>query len=151
MVLLHIKLFKMGKNSPAVTAALKVRMIKQLEANFGNVTAAAEAAKITPRTHYQWLKEDREYATQSESIKEICYKKIKDKLLEKAFKMIDEGNATVMNKMLAIYFKHVPDEMQKVNLYNNVPIRATVKWVNTPQDPKRIGEVVPDWAKKGGL
>ena len=134
----------MGTNSATATALQKKRMIDALEANMGSVTKAAKAVKISPRTHYRWVNEDREYALQSESIKDICYKKIKDKLLEKALAQIEKGEASVLNKMLGIYFKHIPDDMQKVNMYNSVPIRATVKWVSTPQDPRREGYVKPE-------
>jgi hypothetical protein len=134
----------MSKNSPVETALQKKKMIDALEANFGSVTKAAKVAGITPRTHYRWVQEDREYGYQSESIKDICYKKIKDKLLETALKQIEKGDSTVLNKLLSIYFKHVPFEIQKVNMYNNVPIRATVKWVDTPQDPRREGYVKPE-------
>jgi hypothetical protein len=134
----------MGKNSPVVTANLKKAMIDALEANFGNITAAAKAAKITPRTHYQWIKEDREYAEQTEDMRDISFRKVKDTLFQKALAMIEKGDASVLNKMLTIYFKNVPEDMKIAARNHNVLPKVSIKWVSTPQDPRREGYVKPE-------
>lgn len=106
-------------------------MINALEANFGNVTAAAKVVKITPRTHYRWLKEDTEYAEEAENMKDISFRRIKDNLLEKALKMIDNGDSGVLGKMIAVYFKNIPQEMLVASRYNNVRLQARIKYIDT--------------------
>jgi transposase-like protein len=128
----------MGMNSEAVTAIQKKEMINALEEHFGNVTAAAKAIKITPRTHYRWLKEDREYAEASENMKDVTFRRVKDRLLEKALKMIDKGDSAVLNRMMGIYFKNVPQEMLVASRYNNVPIRATIRYVDTREEAMQL-------------
>ncbi len=134
----------MSKNSVEETALQKKKMIDALEANFGSVTKAAIEVKITPRTHYRWLKEDREYAEQTEDMRDISFRKIKDTLFQKALTMIDKGDASVLNKMLTIYFKNIPEEMKIAARNHNVLPRVAIKWVSTPQDPRREGYVKPE-------
>ena len=124
----------MGKNSAAATAIQKKAMIDALEANFGNATKAAVAAHIKPRTHYRWLKEDEDYANEAENMKDLCYRKVKDNLLENALKKIDKGDSAVLNKMLGIFFKKMPEEMDRVRRFNDVPFRLKIKVAPHPQD-----------------
>jgi hypothetical protein len=128
----------MGTNSEAVTAILKKEMINALEANFGNVTAAAKVVKITPRTHYRWLKEDMEYAEEAENMKDISFRRIKDNLLEKALKMIDNGDSGVLGKMIAVYFKNIPQEMLVSSRYNNVRLQARIKYIDTREEAMEL-------------
>ncbi len=90
-------------------------MIGALEANFGNITAAAKQAEISVRTHYKWLLEDSAYEKEVVNIKDISFGKMKESLLEKALKMVDNGNATVLNQLLRIYFKNLPEEMETIS------------------------------------
>jgi hypothetical protein len=124
----------MPKNSPAATAIQKKKMIDALVANFGNVHQAAKALKMDTRTHYRWLSEDSEYAQEAENIRDISYRKVKDNLLENALKKIEKGDSAVLNKMLGIYFKKLPEEMERVSHYNNVRTRVMLKIAPHPSD-----------------
>jgi len=105
----------MGQNSAIATQLKKQAMIGALEANFGNITAAAKQAEISVRTHYKWLLEDSAYEKEVVNIKDISFGKMKESLLEKALKMVDNGNATVLNQLLRIYFKNLPEEMETIS------------------------------------
>ena len=129
----------MGHNSEAVTAIKKKEMINALEDNFGNVTAAAKAVGITPRTHYTWLKEDDEYADATENMKDISYRRVQDSLIEKALSKIEKGDTKVLLKMLSIYLKRLPEEMERAARINNVPlIRAKINYVDTREEAEEI-------------
>jgi hypothetical protein len=129
----------MGTNSEAVTAIQKKEMINALEVNFGNVTAAAKVVKITPRTHYRWLKEDPEYADAAENMKDISYRRVKDSLVEKALSMVEKGDTTVLLKMLSIYLKKLPEEMERAARINNVPlVRARIKYIDTREEAMQL-------------
>jgi hypothetical protein len=108
----------MGRNSQQATAIKKQAMIDALEANFGNITAAAKHAEIDVRTHYKWLKEDEAYEYEVVNIKDISFGKVKENLLEKALKLVDNGNTTVLNQLLRIYFRNLPEEMQTTSNMN---------------------------------
>jgi hypothetical protein len=109
----------MGKNSPMATEIKKQAMIDALEANFGNITEAANHAEISVRTHYKWLKEDSAYEREVVNIKDISFGKVKESLLEKALKLVDNGNTTVLNQLLRIYFKKLPEEMEITHRTND--------------------------------
>lgn len=109
-------------------------MIDALEINFGNVTAAAKAVKISARTHYVWLKQDRDYANQAENMRDISFRKLRDKLIAAALKKIDKGDSAVLNKMLAIYLKNTPLEMLRASTENNVPMQVRIRYVDKPED-----------------
>lgn len=129
----------MGTNSEAVTAIKKKEMINALENSFGNVTAAAKAVGITPRTHYTWLKEDDEYADAAENMRDISYRRVKDSLVEKALSEIEKGDTTVLLKMLGIYLKKLPEEMERVARINNVPlVRARIKYIDTREEAMQL-------------
>jgi hypothetical protein len=123
----------MGKNNAQATAAYKKEMINALEANFGNVTAAAKTVGITPRMHYLWLKSDDEYAYAAENMKDLCFRRVKDNLLENALKKIESGDSSVLNKMLGIYFKNLPEEMNNVSGLNNVEIVTKTKYIRAEE------------------
>jgi hypothetical protein len=133
----------MGNNSPDTIAKQKAVMLTAIEANYGNITKAAKMVKITPQTHYRWLKEDSDYENMTENAKDIGFRNVKDSLLELSLKMAEKGNAMVLNQMLRIFFKNTPEEMKVVSRNNNMRVRASVKWVSTPQDPRMPGYVKP--------
>lgn len=129
----------MSKSSEDVTAIHKREMINALEVNLGNVTAATKEVGITPRTHYRWLKEDEEYADATENMKDICYRRLKEGLIDMALKKIEKGNTAVLMKMLGIYLKKLPDDMERVSRINNVPlIRPRIKYVHTREEADEI-------------
>ncbi len=134
----------MAENSQSRTIKQKQAMLDALEANFGNITKAAKEAKISIRTHYRWRMEDNEYDTRVVSMKDICYGKVKDSLLDAALKRIAKGDSIVLNQMLRLFYKNLPQDMNKAAWVNERPVRATIKWVSTPQDPRREGYVKPE-------
>ena len=125
----------MGNNTSIATDVQKEAMITALEENYGNVTAAAKAVKISPRTHYRWLKEDGQYADQAESIRDISYRKLRDKLVASALKKIDKGDSSVLNRMMGIYLKNTPEEMRRASTENNVPMRVRIKYIDKLGEP----------------
>jgi len=128
----------MSKNSPVETAIQKKEMIDALEANFGNVTIAAMVVGISPRTHYRWLKEDGDYADESENIRDISYRRIKEGLVQKAMMKIEKGNASVLNKMLGIFLKKLPEEMDRLSTKNNVRLVPKIRYVDTREEAQEI-------------
>jgi hypothetical protein len=133
----------MPRSSKVNTAKKKELMLYALEPYFGNVLKSARFCKIATSTHYRWLKEDREYADKSENLRDISYRNMRDFLLEEAVKQIRKGNTHVLNKMLSIYCKNMPDEMRSAARQNNVPIKVGVRFVNRPVDPARTDYVPP--------
>jgi hypothetical protein len=107
-------------------------MIEALEANMGNITLAAKQAGISVRTHYYWQKEDNDYDNMLRSLKNICYEKVRDRLLDIALKKIDKGDSTVLNKLIGIYFKNVPQEMEDVSRVNRPPLMAKINYADKP-------------------
>ncbi len=140
----------MGNSSAKTTAHKKELMLYSLEANFGNVWKAAKLIKIATSTHYRWLKEDNDYADKAENLRDIAYRNIKDHLMDAALKMVDKGNAFVLNRLIGVYFKNIPQDMLIASRFNNVPTRVKIKWVSTPQDPRREGYVKPEEKGNGG-
>ena len=138
----------MSKNSPEETARQKANMLLALEASNGNIRGAAKLAKINPSTHYQWLKEDPEYAGKSENMKDICFRNSKEQLLDLAFKMAEKGNVQVLNRLLGIYLKNLPEEMKMASYYNNVHPRVGVRFINKPLDPRRTDHLSPEERQK---
>lgn len=108
----------MNKNSKETTAKQKEAMINALEVHFGNIAQAAEQAKISVRTHYRWMKEDEAYENEVINIKDISFGKVKESLLEKALKLVENGNTAVLNQLLRIYFKKLPDEIETTSTLN---------------------------------
>lgn len=114
------------------TATQKELMLKYLEVFSGNITEAAKKAGITSRTHYLWIKADPQYGDNVQNVRDICFRNSKEKLISFAMKRIEEGNTTVLNKMLGIYLKDLPDEMKSLNHHHHVPLRAVFKYVDKP-------------------
>ena len=117
-------------------------MLGALELNYGNVRKSAKMTKINILTHYRWLKEDHEYSDQAENIADIGFRNIKDDLLDLSMRIAEKGNVSVLNKLLGIYFKNVPEEMKMISRINNFKTRVKIKWVNTPQDPTRTDHLL---------
>jgi hypothetical protein len=133
----------MSRNSEDDTAKQKAVMLNAIEACYGNITKAAKMAKTNARTHYRWQKEDLAYANQAENLKDISYRARKENLEDLAFSLAEKGNVSVLNKLLGIYLKNLPEEMKALSFCNNVPLRAKIKWVNTPVDPTRTDHLIP--------
>jgi len=138
----------MSKKSVFDTAKQKEIMINALEANYGNVRAAAKVAKINARTHYKWRKEDNEYDNNTNSIKDISYRGLKEHLIDKAMRKVDKGDTAVLNKMLGIFLKDLPEEMRILRRCNDIPPRATVRFISTPLDPRRTDHLSPEERKR---
>jgi hypothetical protein len=134
----------MGMNSQVDTIKQKQAMLDALEANMGNITKSAKEAGISIRTHYRWRMEDNDYDTRVVSMRDICFTKVKDSLLDSALKRIAKGDGTVLNQMLRLFYKNLPREMMNAAWVNERGPRAVIKWVDTPQDPKREGYVKPE-------
>jgi hypothetical protein len=136
----------MGKNTEAVTIAQKEKMMEAIEANYGNITKAAKMVGIHPATHYRWLKEDEAYADQTEYMRDVSFRKIKDKLLEKALEKIDTGDSAILSRMMAIYLKNIPQEMDRISRYNNVRLLPKIRYIDTREQAEAImrGEKLPD-------
>lgn len=60
----------------------KRAMLQALEKTLGVVTNAAKMCNTTPKTHYEWLKNDAEYAQAVEMIAETCLDFAESKLFE---------------------------------------------------------------------
>ena len=138
----------MEKRNLDRTAKQKEFMINALEANYGNVRAAAKLAKISPQTHYRWRKEDNDYDNRTDSMRDICYRDVKEHLISKGLKMVDKGDVSVLNKMLGIFLKDLPEEMRMLRRMNDVPPRATVRFISTPLDPRRTDHLSPEERKR---
>ena len=126
----------MSKNSVIGTDRQKKAMMSALQANYGNVRKAAKIARISPQTHYRWLQEDRPYAEETQSIKDIGYKNVKDNLLEMALARAEKGDNAVLNQLMRIFFKGLPDELIALNMYNKVPFRIGIRYVDKPNFPE---------------
>ena len=111
----------MGTNSEIETIKLKAAMLTALEANECTVKMAAETVKISEGTHYRWCREDNTYNNAVGSIKDIRLRHTKEKLFEIAMKKIEEGNITVLNKMLSLAYKNFAEEIHNSNKYNDDP------------------------------
>jgi hypothetical protein len=129
-----VNLKNMSKNSPVATALKKQAMIKALEANFGNIVISASKAGITPQTHYRWCKEDDAYYKAAESLKDIGLRNVKESLLDIAMQKIRKGDSSVLNKMLGIFLKEMPEEMKIMSRYNNVPFKPLIRIAPHPND-----------------
>jgi hypothetical protein len=138
----------MEKRNLDRTAKQKEFMIKALEANYGDVRMAAKLAKISSQTHYRWRKEDKDYEKQTDSARDICYRDLKEHLISQGLKMVDKGDTKVLNKMMGIFLKDLPEEMRILRLNNDIPLRATVRFINTPVDPRRTDHLSPEERKR---
>jgi len=132
-------------------------MINALEASLGNVTQATKMVKINVTTHYRWVKEDTVYDDSVRSIKDICFQKVRDKLMQTALKRIDSGDSAVLNKMIGIYFKNVPEEMDSLSLVNRPPLMAKIEYAPKPmwremyeQEERANGEEIQQENNGGG-
>jgi hypothetical protein len=130
----------MNKRNLETTEKMKALMLSAIEASYGNIRNAAKLAKIDAATHYRWLKEDREYAVKSESMKDISFRNRKDSLMDMAFSMAEKGNTAIVNKLLGIYFKKLPEEIEKYSRHNNVPLMVKITPVDSREQAQQIME-----------
>lgn len=122
----------MSKSSAEETAMQKQAMIRALEANYGNITKAAKAAGIAASTHFRWMKEDSEYEEQADAGKDVGYRNIKDSIIDMAMNKAKKGNVAVLNKLMGVFLKNLPEEMKILHRANNVPLRARIKYIDKP-------------------
>lgn len=125
-------------NSPEQTAKLKQAMINSLEANYGNIQKASKAIGISPRTHFRWMKEDANYEKQADISKDVGYRNIKDNIIELALKKAESGDSCVLNQLLRIFLKNMPRELEELNRCNNVPLTASIRYVNTREEAQEL-------------
>lgn len=111
----------MARNSKNETEKLKEAMLDALERFHGNVRNAAETAEVSERTHYRWCREDNAYNNAVGSLRDIRLRHAKDEILEIAMRKLEDGNITVLNKMLAIFYKNFHEELRLSNFYNDDP------------------------------
>jgi hypothetical protein len=93
-------------------------MIQALEKNLGHVTDACKQVRISRYTHYEWIKNDPEYAEQTENIDEQIIE-IAEKSL---YKQILKGNMTAICFFLKTRAKHKGyiERVQNVNLNTDI-------------------------------
>lgn len=125
-------------NTPEQTAKLKEAMILSLEANYGNIKKAANAVGISPRTHFRWMKEDEHYEKQADISKDVGYRNIKDSLIELALQKAEKGDTTVLNQLLRIFLKNMPEELKALHRHNNVPLTPKIRYVDTREEAQEI-------------
>lgn len=82
---------KTNKNKAAMLACLKEQM--------GNVSVSCDHVGINRWTHYDWLKEDKEYAKAVEAISEATTDFVESKLLESIngakYQVVDKSGALI--------------------------------------------------------
>ena len=128
----------MGKNYTGKPEKQKEAMVVALQACSGNIQRAAKIAKISPQTHYRWCKEDTNYYNLAGSMRDICYRTIKEDLIDAALEKVKKGDSTILSKMLSLFFKNFDEELKTLNKFNNVPLRATYKYVDTREEAAAI-------------
>jgi hypothetical protein len=123
----------MSKSSPQVTFNRKEAMLRALQANFGRVSKAAQAAEITKQTHYNWYKNDEEYRNSVDNIKYECYEEFGDLVFNAVLKKLEEGNTSVINKCFFTLFAKWAEQMAMDNPYRP---KLTMKfnYVNKPEN-----------------
>lgn len=70
----------------------KNRMLEALEKSLGVVSTAAKKAEINRSTHYDWLKDDKDYAARVSDIADIALDFAESKL----HKLIDDGTPSAI-------------------------------------------------------
>jgi hypothetical protein len=83
----------------------KKRMLKALEEAKGIVTSAAPVAGINPCTHYDWIKNDKEYESAVEAVGNIPLDFVERKL----FDLIEGAQREVMTDKGPIIIKEIPN------------------------------------------
>jgi len=71
-------------------SARKKAMLEALEKSMGIVTTASKAVGIDRQTHYNWMKEDEQYAEAVSSLEDI----VLDFAESSLYKQVKEGNPT---------------------------------------------------------
>lgn len=80
----------------------KKRMLAALEKHMGVVLYACKEANVARRTHYMWMKEDKEYSLAVEDVQEGCGDFLERKMLE----AVDEKQPAVMIFMAKTKYKN---------------------------------------------
>lgn len=65
-------------------------MIQALESSLGVVSIACSKAEVSRETHYRWYREDPDYKSSVDNVKNICLDFVESKL----FEQIRENNTT---------------------------------------------------------
>ena len=130
----------MKKVIPDKITEKKIEMLSMLEAHYGNVRRAAKVTGISAQAHYRWAREDNAYGEQAETIRDVGYRNIKDNLLELALMKAEKGDAQILNKLLGIFCKNMPEEMKTLNIRNNVGIRLGIKYIKTREEAEKLRE-----------
>ena len=71
-------------------------------------------------------------------MKDISFRKIKDRLLEKALEKIDKGDSAILGRMMAIYLKNIPRDMDMVSRCNNVRLVPRIKYIDTREQAQAL-------------
>jgi len=129
----------MSKKSSAVnTMHQQARMLKALEASYGNVSRAAKATRITRQTHYNWYRQDEAYAEKVNLLKHECHEEFKDLVREGIRKKVIEGNTTI----LALCYRTLFNEKVMANEEIHNPfrerLRAKIRYVDLPPERKEM-------------
>jgi hypothetical protein len=109
------------------TKHTKALMIDALEKSYGIVTVACRNVGVSRQTHYNWIRDDKEYSSAVMSISEVSLDFVEGKLLS----MINDGNATAAIFYLKTkgrargYIERV-DLSGKLNLNDNITITRKV-------------------------
>ena len=80
----------------------KKRLLKSLKDNHGFIANACEAAKISRKTFYNWIKEDDEFSEAVDEIQEGIVDEVENQLMNQ----IKEGNTTAAIFFLKTRAKH---------------------------------------------
>lgn len=72
------------------TDTKKSAMIQALESSLGVVSVACSKAEISRETHYRWYREDPDYKSAVDDVKNICLDFVESKL----FEQIKDNNTT---------------------------------------------------------
>jgi regulatory Fis family protein len=121
----------MTKSTQFSTIHRQQRMIKALRASGGIVTRAAKMAGITPQTHYNWYREDEQYADEVVLLKYECHEEFKDLVMEAVRKKIKEGNTTIIAMCYRSVFKDIPTKMEQGTPFKE-QVRVGIKVVSQP-------------------
>jgi hypothetical protein len=128
----------MSKNAPFEIVRQQEAMIDALETHYGSIKYAAQAAGISPRTHFRWMKEYPDYERKADISRDIGYRNLKDSIIETAIRKAKKGNVQVINQMMRTFLKYMPDEMKNLNRSNEVSLMARIKYIDTRDEAQRI-------------
>lgn len=128
----------MSKKDPFEIMRQKSVMIEALEKNYGSIKNACKASGVPPSNHFRWMKEDEDYERKANMSKDVGFRNLKDNIIEIALRKAEKGNAAVINQMIRTFLKYMPDEMKELNRCNDVPLTATIRYVDTREEAEEI-------------